>query len=170
MKLHLGFCVGTWVSIPCLLKDTSHIHWFCPPKQSIKKQKILKKRSNSQQIILYYLSLYTQYPALREVDLEYSPKRGSDKINMLRQKKKHSRKQILLYSPELTNKKPVIREVDFDPMFQVLRYLLSEAYRLISKQSSSTKIVSYAIRKSKYILNKETASSNCWWYYGIVGY
>ena len=93
--------------------------------------------------------------------MEYSPKRGSDKINMLGQKKKHSRKQIPLYSPELTNKKPVIREVDFDPMFQVLRYLLSEAYRLISKQSSSTKIVSYAIRESKYILNQETASGNC---------
>ena len=41
--------------------------------------------SNSQQIELYCLGLHTQNPGLREADLEPSPKRGSDKINMLKQ-------------------------------------------------------------------------------------
>ena len=35
---------------------------------------------NSQQIVSYCLGLRTQNPGLREVDLEPSPKRGSDKI------------------------------------------------------------------------------------------
>ena len=38
---------------------------------------------NSQQIVSYCLGLRTQNPALKEVDLEPSPKRGSDKINIL---------------------------------------------------------------------------------------
>ena len=42
-------------------------------------------RSNSQQIISYYLGLHTQNAGLREVDLESSPNRGSDKINMVNQ-------------------------------------------------------------------------------------
>ena len=42
-------------------------------------------RTNSQQIISYCLGLCTQNPGLREVDLEPSPKRGIDKINMLKQ-------------------------------------------------------------------------------------
>ena len=42
-------------------------------------------RSNFQQIVLHYLGLSTQNPGLREVDLKPSSRRGSDKINMLRQ-------------------------------------------------------------------------------------
>ena len=42
-------------------------------------------RSNFQQIVSYCLGLHTQNPGLREVDLEPSPKRGSDKINMQKQ-------------------------------------------------------------------------------------
>ena len=44
-------------------------------------------RSNFQQIVLYCLGLHTQSPELKEVDLEPSPKRGSDKISMLTRKK-----------------------------------------------------------------------------------
>ena len=49
-----------------------------------KKAKNPEMRFNSQQIVSYCLGLRTQNPGLREVDLEPSPKRGSDKINMLK--------------------------------------------------------------------------------------
>ena len=42
-------------------------------------------RSNSQQILSYCLDLHTQKPALRQVDLQTSPERGSGMINMLKQ-------------------------------------------------------------------------------------
>ena len=45
-------------------------------------------RFNSQQIVSYCLGLRTQNPGLREVDLELSPKKGSDKINMLKSGRK----------------------------------------------------------------------------------
>ena len=87
-KLHLGSGAGPSISIPCLLQYTSHIH---PPKQtSKKKQKILKKRSNSQQIVSYCLGLCTQNSGLRQVDLELSPKRGRDKINRLRPRRNNT--------------------------------------------------------------------------------
>ena len=56
-------------------------------------------RSNSQQIVSYCLGLRTQNPGLREVDLEPSPKRGSDKIKMLKNKEETpKRKQVASYS------------------------------------------------------------------------
>ena len=45
-------------------------------------------RFNFQQIVSYCLGLHTKNPVLREVDLEPSPKTGSDKINMLKQGRK----------------------------------------------------------------------------------
>ena len=39
-------------------------------------------RFNFQQMVLYSLGLPTQNPELREVDMEPSPNRASDKINM----------------------------------------------------------------------------------------
>ena len=84
-NLHLGSGVGPWVSILCLLQDTSHIYWFHPRKPlTRKKAKNPEMRFNSQQVVLYCLGLHTQNPGLREVDLEPSPERGSDKINMLK--------------------------------------------------------------------------------------
>ena len=61
-------------------------HLLIPFTQTInqKKAKNPEMRFNSQQIISYCLGLHTQNPGLREVDLEPSPKRGSDKINMLK--------------------------------------------------------------------------------------
>ena len=37
-NLHLGSGACPWVSIPCLLQDTSHIYWFHPPKQLTRKK------------------------------------------------------------------------------------------------------------------------------------
>ena len=53
-----------------------------------KKAKNPEMRLNSQQTVLYCLGLPTQNQVLREVDLEPSPERGSDKINMLKSGRK----------------------------------------------------------------------------------
>ena len=58
-------------------------------------------RSNFQQIVSYCLGLRTQKPGLREVDLEPSPKRGSDKINMEKQGKKTQKKGLRHWIPNL---------------------------------------------------------------------
>ena len=42
-NLHLGSGAGPWVSIPCLLQDTSHIYWFHPPKQLTRKKQRTQK-------------------------------------------------------------------------------------------------------------------------------
>ena len=63
-------------------------HLLIRSAQTINQEKTTKNsemRSNSQQIVSYCLGLRTQNPRLREVDLEPSPKRGSDKIKMLKQ-------------------------------------------------------------------------------------
>ena len=61
-------------------------HLLIPFAQTInqKKAKNPEMRFDSQQIVSYCLGLYVQNPGLREVDLEPSPKQGSDEINMLK--------------------------------------------------------------------------------------
>ena len=59
-------------------------------------------RSNFQQIVLYCLGLPTQNPGLREVDLEPSPKRSSEKINMEKQGRKTQKKASRIIQPALT--------------------------------------------------------------------
>ena len=84
-NLHLGSGVGPWVSIP--LPPARHQpHLLISSAQTInqKKAKNPEMRFNSQQIVEYCLDLCTQNSGLREVDFEPSPKRGSDKINMLK--------------------------------------------------------------------------------------
>ena len=58
-NLHLGSGAGSWVSIPCLLQDTTQKHLLYPPKQSCKKKpKILKKDQTSAKsycIVLAYI-------------------------------------------------------------------------------------------------------------------
>ena len=45
-NLHLGYGASLWVSIFCLLQDTSHIYWFHPTKQlTSKKQRTQKSDS-----------------------------------------------------------------------------------------------------------------------------
>ena len=65
-------------------------HLLIPSAQTInqKKPKNPEIRFNSQQLVSYCLGLRIQNPGLREVDLEPSPKKGSDKINMLKQGRK----------------------------------------------------------------------------------
>ena len=82
-NLHLGSGADPSISIPCLLQDTSHIYSFHPPKQLTRK-KNPDMRFNSQQIVSYCLGLCTQNAGLRQVDLEPSPKGGSNKIKMLK--------------------------------------------------------------------------------------
>ena len=82
---------------------------------SRKKAKNPEIRFKSQQIILHCLGLHTQNPGLREVDLEASPKRGSDKINMLKQGRK-TQEENKLYCTAWTHKWiPALREVDLEP-------------------------------------------------------
>ena len=50
---------------------------------------------NSQQMVSYCLDLRTQNLGLRQVDLEVSPKRGSDKLNKLEQGKKNPKENKL---------------------------------------------------------------------------
>ena len=114
--LHLGSGAGPCVSIPCLLQDTSRIYWLHPPRQlTRKKKKNPEIRFNSQQIVSYCLGLHIQSPRLREVDLEPSPKRRSDKINMLKYGRKTA-EENKSYRTTWTHKwMPALREVDLEP-------------------------------------------------------
>ena len=67
---------------------------ICPNNQ--KERNYPQKRSNAQQIVLFCLGLRTQNPGLREVDLEPSPKRGSDKINRLKWGRQNRKKQVVI--------------------------------------------------------------------------
>ena len=113
-NLHLGSGAGPWISIPCLLQDTSHIF---PSTQTInqKKPNNPEMRFNSQQMVSYCLGLCTQNPGLREVDLEPSPRRGGDKINMLKWGRKNTAENKS-YRPAWTHIWiPALREVDLEP-------------------------------------------------------
>ena len=102
-NLHLGSGAGPWVSIPCLLQDSSNIYWFHPPKTiNQERTKNPEMRSNFQQIISYCLGLRTQNSGLTEVDLKPSPKRGSDKINMHNQWRDTQKKASHILQPGLT--------------------------------------------------------------------
>ena len=72
-------------------------------------------RFNSQQIVLYCLGLHTQNPGLREVDLERSPKRGSDKIKMLKKGRKTAEENKSYYTAWTHIWIPAVREVDLEP-------------------------------------------------------
>ena len=65
-------------------------HLLIPSAQTIsqKKAKNSGMRFYSKQIVSYCLGLHKQNPGLREVDLEPNPKRGSGKINMLKEGRK----------------------------------------------------------------------------------
>ena len=85
IQLTLGIWWGHLTQHP--LPPARHQPDFLIPSAQTINQKKGKKpemRFNSQQIVSYCLGLHTQNPGLREVDLEPSPKRGSNKINMLK--------------------------------------------------------------------------------------
>ena len=103
INLHLGSGAGSSVSIPSLEQGISSIYWFYPPKESARKRtKNREMISNSLQIILLCLSLRTQNPGLREVDLEPSPMKGGDKINILKQGRNTVKKASHFSQPRLT--------------------------------------------------------------------
>ena len=93
INLHLGSGAALESASPASCKTpATSIDSICPNNQPGKKTKNPEMRSNSQQIVSYCLGLRTQNPGLREVDLEPSPKRGSDKIKMLKQGRKTQKK------------------------------------------------------------------------------
>ena len=65
------------------------------------KTKNFEMRSNSQQIVLYCLGLYTHKPGLREVDLERSPKRADDKIKIQKLRRNTQKKASHMVQREL---------------------------------------------------------------------
>ena len=75
-------------------------------------------RFNYQQIVSHCLGLPRQNPGLRQVDLEPSPKRGSDKINMLKKGRETTEENkyctawahIWIQNLERQTSNPVLRE------------------------------------------------------------
>ena len=72
-------------------------------------------RFSSQQMVSYCLGLCTQNPGLREVDLEPSHKRGSDKINVLKKCIKIAEENKLYCTAWTQEWIPALREVDMGP-------------------------------------------------------
>ena len=77
-------------------------HLLIPSAQIISQNRQRTQKLDSTAKTLYCLGLHTQKPGLREVDLEPSPKRSSDKINMLEKGRKTRRKPIASYSLDFT--------------------------------------------------------------------
>ena len=103
INLHLGPGAGPCASTPCLLQDTIEIYGFHLPKTiNQEKTKNPEMRLKFQQIISYCLGLRTQNPGLREVDLEPSPKTGSDKINIQKYRRNIQKEQSHILQPGLT--------------------------------------------------------------------
>ena len=103
IKLTLGIWCGPLIQDP--LPPARHQpHLLIPSAQTInhEKTKNPEMRSNFQQIVSYCLGLHTQNPGLREVDLEPSPKRGSDKINMQNLGRNTQKKASRIVQPGLS--------------------------------------------------------------------
>ena len=87
----MKYSTYTWDLVQALSQDSlpparHQPHFMIPSAKTInqKKAKNPEMRFNSQQIVLSTLGLNTQNPGPGDVDLEPSPMRGSDKINMLK--------------------------------------------------------------------------------------
>ena len=106
--------------VSCKTPATS-IDSICPNNDPRKNKKFWK-RIYSQQIAWFCLGLRTQNPVLKEVDLEPTPKRRSNKINRLRPRRNNKdqeettqQKSSCIMQSELTNENPALREVDLEP-------------------------------------------------------
>ena len=85
IELHLGSGISCGPLSQYPLPPARHQpHLLIPSAQTINQERTKnpEMRSNFQQIVSYCLDLHTQKPGLREVDLEPSPKGGSNQINM----------------------------------------------------------------------------------------
>ena len=103
IKLTLGIWCGPLTQHP--LPPARHQpHLLIPSAQTINQEKTNnpEMRSTFQQIVSYCLGLHTQNPGLREVDLEPSPKRGSDKINMQNLGRNTQKKASRIVQPGLS--------------------------------------------------------------------
>ena len=86
----MKYSTYTWDMVPAL-ESASPASCKTPPTlipsgqtNSLKKTKNPEMRVNFHEIVSYCLDVCTQNPGLREVDLEPSPKRCSNKIKMLK--------------------------------------------------------------------------------------
>ena len=83
-----------------------------PNKYPENETKNPEMRFNFQQILWYCQGLHTQNAGLTEVDLEPSPERGSDKINMLKQGRKTAEENKSYRTAWTHTWIPARREVD----------------------------------------------------------
>ena len=92
-------------------------HVLIPSTKTInqKKAKNQEIRFNSHEIVLYSLGLRTENRGPREVELEPSPKRGSDKINMLKEGRKTAEENKSYRTASTHIWIPGLREVDLEP-------------------------------------------------------
>ena len=92
-------------------------HLLIPSAETInqKKPKNPEIRFNSQQLVSSCLGIRIQNPGLREVDLEPSPKKGSDKINMLKQGRKAAKIGKSYHTAWTHMGMPALTEVDLEP-------------------------------------------------------
>ena len=103
INLHLGSGAAPESASPASCKTpATFIDSIRPNNQLGNKTKNPEMRCNCQQIVWYCLGLPTQNPGLREVDLEPSPKRDSDKIKMLKQRRNTQQKASRIIQPGLT--------------------------------------------------------------------
>ena len=72
-------------------------------------------RSNSQQNVSYCVNLHPQNPGLRKADLEPSPNRSGDKINMLKQGRNIPKESKSYRTAWTKIWIPDLKEVDLEP-------------------------------------------------------
>ena len=89
-------------------------------------------RSNLSQIISPCLGLQTHNPGLKEVDLEPSPNRGSDKINMLQQGRNTQEKASHTVQPGLTYGPQHLERQTWNPMlrkeYKIMFWLIKQVF------------------------------------------
>ena len=83
-----------------------------------KKAKNTEMGMNSQEITLYYLGLRRQNPGLREIHLKPSPKKGSDKIKMVKEGRKTPAENKSYHTAWTHIRIPALRELDLEPSAQ----------------------------------------------------
>ena len=103
-----------WASSASCKTPATFIDSIRPNKQT-EKTKNPEMRFNFQQIVSYCLGLRTQNQGLREVDVEPSPKCGSEKINMLKQGRKTAEEKKLYRTAWTHRWIPTLREVYLEP-------------------------------------------------------
>ena len=100
-NLYLGSRADPWVSFPSLLQNTGHIYWFHVPKQ-ISRENKRKQKWDQTPIKLYRTVLVNIHRTQSwEIELEHNLKRGSGKINMLKQRKRSKQQINFMKQPRL---------------------------------------------------------------------